>query len=101
MGKFRKEHRMRRTVFTHEQLCKLVELEPTPQEEWAQVYRAWKEEQLNDLWLELKRIEEIHLRRLHNRRQQVENVLGMRLNVRVPRQVIATPPRVARLLENS
>jgi hypothetical protein len=80
--------------FTNDQLCDLAELELSPEEEWSELYREWKKNEIEELWLELKRIEEIRLRRLHNRRQHIEKLLGVRLNVRVPKSLVHAPDRI-------
>ncbi len=88
-----------RQRLTHEQLCDCVEIEPTPEEEWSALYREWKQEELKDLWLELKRVEHSYLRRIKNQKKYIEARLGVRLNVKIPRQVIDAPARIAHLVE--
>ncbi len=83
----------------HEALVRLVEVEPSPEEEFSHLYRTWKEEELKDLWQEIKRIEEAYLRRLDNRKLQVEQAIGVRLKVRVPRSVVRPAPVVSRFAE--
>ncbi len=80
--------------FTPDQLTDLSEMELSPEEEWSELYREWKKNEIEELWLELKRIEEIRLRRLHNRRQHIEQLLGVRLNVRVPKTLVNVPDRI-------
>lgn len=92
---------MPRPRFKHTDLCKLVEPEPDPQEEWSQLYREWKQAELDDLWCDIKRLEAARLRRLKQRKEQVESTLGIRLNVRVPRKLVDPPTRVFRILENN
>ncbi len=88
-----------RQRLTHDQLCNLVEIELSPEEEWTELYREWKQQELKDLWLEVKRIEHSYLRRLSNRRNYVEQSLGIRLNVRVPKSVVRPPVTISRSLD--
>lgn len=86
---------------SHEELCSLAEPEPSPEEEWSDLYRTWKQEELKDLCREVKRIEDSYLRRIQNRKAFVEQTLGIRLKVRVPRTVVQTPVGISRSLENA
>lgn len=87
--------------FTHEQIINLAEVEPAPEEAWSDIYREWKKLELQDLWIEIKQIEEQRLKRLQKQREQIERLLGCRLNVRIPRHVVDVPNQVAELLENN
>lgn len=95
------EHIMAKPIFSHEQLCNLVDIEPAPEETWSDLYREWKKGELEDIWLELKRLEEKRLRKLHNQREHIERLLGIRLNVRIPRKLVDPPTSVVELLEKT
>ena len=86
---------------TKEEICCLVELELSPEEEWTELYREWKQAELQDLWLELKRVEQTYLRRLHNRKRYVEETLGIRVKARVPKQVITPPVSLVELVDQA
>ncbi len=92
---------MPKTKFTHEQIVDLAEVEPTDQEEWSDIYREWKKLELQDLWIEIKQIEEQRLRKMHKQRDEIEKLLGKRLNVRLPRNLVEVPNQVAELLESA
>lgn len=87
----------RRTLFSHEQLCGLVDVELSIEEEYNELYRQWKQSELEDLWREIKRIELIRLRRIAHRKEFVEQTLGIRLSARVPKKLIDPPARLRRL----
>ena len=55
-GPFREEYPAMHYRSTKEEICCLVELELSPEEEWTELYREWKQAELQDLWLELKRV---------------------------------------------
>lgn len=89
------------TKFNHEQLSELVEVDPAPEEEWSDIYREWKKDELKDLWIELKNLEERRLRRLKNRREHIEKLLGCRLHVRIPKQLLTPPNHISELMEKT
>ncbi len=88
-----------RKKFSREELCDLVEVEPSPAEELDHLYREWKQAELKELWVELKRVEDAYLRRMKNRKHYVERVIGVRLKARVPKAVITPPMGIAQKLE--
>lgn len=90
---------MAKTRFTNEQIVDLAEVEPAPEEEWSDIYREWKKLELQDLWIEIKQIESQRLRKMQRQREQIEKLLGRRLNVRVPKNLVDVPAQMIDQLE--